>query len=185
MYREMITPGRLDDGTKLRYGMGVVVSERSGRRLIRHGGQIYGFMSKARYYLEDNLTVVVLQNSTGPQGPISLADQLVNLTLGPNQIPGPHTYDGDLSRFTGRYTGPARGGGVMTLRVKTKNGKLHVSEVGRSEEPTTLHHARGQTWRKGSLRYRFVQVGEQIIELRMDAPGAHYVLRKVGAPQKR
>ena len=83
MYREMITPGRLADGTELRYGMGLIVSDTSGHRVIRHGGEIFGFLGEARYYPEENLTVVVLQNTAGPRGPVPLAGQLADLTLGP------------------------------------------------------------------------------------------------------
>lgn len=183
MYRRMVTPGRLADGTKLRYGMGLIV-DTPGRRIIRHGGGIYGFLSEARYYPEENLTVVVLQNTAGPTGPSPLADRLADLTLGPGEEPEPRPYEGNLSKFAGRYSGPGRGG-VVTLRVNVEDGKLIVTEVGESAEPMPLEHTTGQTWRRGSLRYRFVQVGGEITELRMDSGGAHYVLRKVGAPTNR
>jgi CubicO group peptidase (beta-lactamase class C family) len=184
MYREIVTPGRLADGTRLRYGMGLIVQDASGRRLIRHGGGIYGYLSEARYYPEEDLTVIVLQNSMGPQGPTALAEDLVRLTLGPAPKPATRPYEGDLSTFVGRYTGPARGG-VMTVQVKAEDGTLVASEVGSGSEPRPLEHVTGRTWRLGSLRYRFVQAGETIIELRIDAPGAHYVLRKVGATTNR
>lgn len=180
MYRELVTPGRLADGTRLRYGMGLIVDETSGRRLLRHGGQISGYLSEARYYPEEDLTVIVLQNSTGPQGPMALADGLVRSALGPAQEPDSRPYEGDLSKFVGRYTGPARGG-VLTVQIRAEDGRLVASRVGSGGEPTPLEHVTGRTWRLGSLRYRFVQVGETIIELRMDAQGAHYVLRKIGA----
>lgn len=182
MREEMTTPGRLADGTELRYGMGVVVSEASGRRVFRHGGRIFGFMSEVRYYPEADLTVVVLQNTTGPKGPMALVDQLVRLTLGPAPKPETRPYEGDLSKFTGRYSGPARGG-LMTVRVTARKGQLAVREIGSGGGPAPLEHLTGRTWRRGSLRYRFVQVGETVTELRVDGGGGHYVLRKVRAPR--
>jgi CubicO group peptidase (beta-lactamase class C family) len=180
MYREMIMPGRLADGTTLRYGMGLVVSDPSGRGVIRHGGGIFGFLSEARYYPEENLTVVVFQNTTGPTGPMSLADELVRLTIGPGSEPETRPFEGRLAKFEGRYSGPARGG-LITLRVNAENGKLIVYEVGSDGGPMPLEHATGRTWRRESVRYRFVQAGEEIIEVRIDGGAAHYVLRRVGA----
>ncbi|WP_263789993.1 serine hydrolase domain-containing protein [Salinibacter sp.] len=182
MYREMTTPGRLDDGTELRYGMGLVVSDVSGRRVMRHGGEIFGFLSEARYYPRENLTLVVLQNTAGPKGPLFLADQLADLTLGPGEEPKTRPYEGNLSTFTGRYSGPARGG-LMTLQVKVADGKLVVTEAAGGAGPMPLEHTTRRTWRRGSLRYRFVQVGGEIIELRVDGGGAHYVLRKIGVSE--
>jgi CubicO group peptidase (beta-lactamase class C family) len=179
MYQKMVTPGRLADGTTLRYGMGLKVYEASGRRVIKHAGGISGFLSEARYYPEEDLTVIVLQNTLGPKGPSALASRLVHLTIGPGEKPDAQPYEGTLSRFTGRYSGPARGE-LMTLRVNVEDDKLVVSGVGGSSEPIPLTHATGQTWQRGQVRYQFVQAGGTIVELRLDAPGGYYVLRKVG-----
>ena len=43
-YREMITPKPLDDGTPVRYAMGLGIDDRGGRRAIAHGGGINGYL---------------------------------------------------------------------------------------------------------------------------------------------
>jgi CubicO group peptidase (beta-lactamase class C family) len=179
MYEAMTTPGRLADGTELRYGMGVGVYRRKGYPLIWHSGGIPGYLSDSRYYPESGLIVVVLQNTLGPRAPESLADSLAGLALGPGEEPTT-PYDGDLSELTGRYVGPSVGG-VMDLHVEASGDTLLAREAG-SEEADTLRHVDGLMWKRGTDQYRFVRAGDQIVELRLDVVGAHYVLRRVGTP---
>ena len=178
MYEAMTTPGRLADGTELRYGMGLSVFRHKGRRVVGHGGGIFGYLSDSRYYPESGLIVVVLQNTTGPRAPQSLADSMTRLVLGPGDEPKTTPYDGDLSELTGRYVGPSRGD-VTDLRLEVSGDTLLARATG-SEEADTLRHAEGLTWRHQSDRYRVVSAGEQIVELRLDVVGGHYVLRRVG-----
>jgi hypothetical protein len=47
-YQEMIRPAKLNDGTLLRYSMGLTVAEdRRGLRYIGHNGGGFGFSSEA------------------------------------------------------------------------------------------------------------------------------------------
>ncbi len=48
-YRAMTTPATLADGTKTRYGFGVMLSDLRGHRAISHGGGINGFLSEVEY----------------------------------------------------------------------------------------------------------------------------------------
>lgn len=65
----MTTPGLGD------YGLGVVVKEVRGRKVIEHGGSIEGFTAHLRYYPATQVTIVILANVNSPSPPI-LADQL-------------------------------------------------------------------------------------------------------------
>lgn len=183
-YQEMITPGRLVDGTELRYGMGVEVHEIDGHRVIRHAGAIFGFLSEARYYPDDELIVVALQNTYFPRTPWSLADSLSRLVLGPGDGPEVSSYEGDLSEFTGRYVGPSRAR-LTDVRITVEDGELVAREAGSDEEGDRLQHVAGLTWRTertllpGTDEYRFVRAGERIIRLRLDMGTGHYVLRRV------
>lgn len=186
LYREMIRPGRLADGTELRYGMGLLVYKRRGRPFIAHGGRMSGYRSHLRYYPEDSLTVVVLQNtSTGPQQPGSLANALARLALGPGEAPDSSRYDGDLTEFAGRYSGPGPDE-LMTLEVEAKGGRLLVRKIGSGASADTLTYQSGSTWRdmherfKLAEHYRFIRAGEQVTQLRLDQGYGHYVLRRLG-----
>lgn len=178
MYRAMITPGQLADGTELRYAMGLVVLDMAGHRVIRHGGGVYGFLSESRYYPHDELIVVVLQNTTGPKDPQALADSLSRLVLGPKEEVESSPYDGDLSEFAGRYVGPSPAG-LTDIRITVDDGELVARMVGSDEEGDRLQHVFGLKWRHGTDEYRFVRAGERIIRLRLDVGGGHYVLRRV------
>jgi CubicO group peptidase (beta-lactamase class C family) len=181
MYQRMVSPGRLSDGTHLRHAMGLGVFEIEGRPVIAHGGGIPGYLSHARYYPEEDLIVIVLQNTASPRGPSSLTDSLAHLVLGPGEEPETRSYGGDLSTLAGRYSGPA-GGGLLTLQVQAEGEHLLASRAGSGAEADTLRHVSGLTWRLGTSRYRFVRVGEQIVELRLDVVYGHYVLRRIGEP---
>jgi len=62
----MITPALLTDGTPIRYAMGVTHYQHATGRVIEHGGGIDGFLSNSRYYPDEDVTVVVLQNTGIP-----------------------------------------------------------------------------------------------------------------------
>jgi len=190
MYAGMTTPGRLADGTELRYGMGLAVSETKSHRIIGHGGSIDGFVSATAYFPGEDMILVVLQNTRGPQPPSSLTTMLADLVLGPGDEPISSSYEGDLSELTGRYSGSARGR-QLTLQVRAQNGHLLTSEAGSDAEPDTLRHISGPTWQHGSNLYpglygdthlRFVGADEGVDEIRLDAVYGHYVLRRVGGP---
>ncbi|MGD8318944.1 MAG: serine hydrolase [Gemmatimonadota bacterium] len=178
-YRAMITPETLLDGTPIRYGMGLVVDDTGGRRLITHGGGINGYTSDGRYYPDDDLTVIVLQNSTGAPGPAALSSALADLVLGPAPVPPATPYAGDLDALVGTYEGPARGR-PLTLKV-TREGDQLVFEAQRADaEPLRPAHWWDETWGRGMLRLTFVREGGRASALLYDTGGGHYVLKRTG-----
>lgn len=176
-YRAMTTPTPLEDGTPIRYAMGLQVHDTSGRLVIQHGGGINGFLSDGRYYPDEELLVVVLQNSTGPVGPGSLAADMVELVLGPAPKPASATFEGNVGELTGSYRGPARGE-TMTVSVTLENGALAL-RTGEPEETGLLDYRGGLRWALGDVQVSFVRSGGRIAELRFDTGGGHYVLRRV------
>lgn len=56
---EMWTPQFVPDGQETGFGLGFFVSELEGRRLIRHGGAIYGFATELAALPDDGVGVVV------------------------------------------------------------------------------------------------------------------------------
>lgn len=60
---EMWTPGELNNGTKLTYGMGWGVNKIGDSRVVRHGGDTWGFTAYFIRHLTKNLTVLVLRNT--------------------------------------------------------------------------------------------------------------------------
>jgi len=175
-YREMITPRPLEDGTPVRYAMGLGIDDRAGRRAIVHGGGINGFLSDGRYYPDEDLIIVVLQNSTGPLGPGALGAALADLVLGPLSPVTASPYDGSLDELAGLYSGRARGR-PLTLEVTRDGDQLLFTEQGSEEEMRPVHVG-GLTWESGITRLWFVRERGRITELRVDQGSGHYVLRR-------
>ena len=82
-YRELTSPGTLNDGTKIRYGLGIGLADIGGRRAIAHGGGINGFLSDVEYYPDDDLIIVVLLNTAVPVAPRDLSRQIADAVLPP------------------------------------------------------------------------------------------------------
>jgi D-alanyl-D-alanine carboxypeptidase len=62
----MIAPTMLPDGKKQDYGFGLAADEVRGRKVIRHGGGIFGFSTEAIYLPEQDMFVAVFTNSDDP-----------------------------------------------------------------------------------------------------------------------
>ena len=58
----MATPGKLDDGTALDYGAGLMFTERDGRAMVSHGGAWAGYRAELLRVPAEDLVVVCLCN---------------------------------------------------------------------------------------------------------------------------
>jgi CubicO group peptidase (beta-lactamase class C family) len=67
--KRMITPGMGD------FGLGVVVKQKQGERVISHTGGIQGFVGDLRYYPDKRIAVIVLSNTESKET-LALSEQL-------------------------------------------------------------------------------------------------------------
>ncbi len=176
-YRLLTTPRPLEDGTPIRYAMGLMVDDTGGRRMIAHGGGINGFLSDGRYYPDADLTVIVLQNTAGPKGPGALGEALADLVLGPAPVPAATPFTGDPGEFVGDYAGPARGR-ALTMHVTQDGGQLVFTPEG-AQQGMRPAHWEGLTWGEGMTRLFFVRRDGRVTTLHLDQGGGHYVLKRV------
>jgi CubicO group peptidase (beta-lactamase class C family) len=72
--KRMITPG------KENFGLGVVVKQQEGERVISHTGGIQGFVAELRYYPGKHLSVIVLSNTESKET-LELSEQLSRQAL--------------------------------------------------------------------------------------------------------
>jgi CubicO group peptidase (beta-lactamase class C family) len=133
-YQEMITPAKLDDGTPLRYGMGIAVGKDSrGLTYIGHGGSVTGFTAEAGWYPDAQLAVVVLMNSNGNADPGDVGGELAAELL-PWQRPTVAPFTGDAAPLVGTYKGPGRGRDIVLQVTQAPQG-IAVSINGGSPRP--------------------------------------------------
>jgi CubicO group peptidase (beta-lactamase class C family) len=146
-YQEMITPATLNDGTPLRYGMGIAVGKDSrGLTYIGHGGTVTGFTAEAGWYPDAQLAVVVLTNSSGNIDAGDLAGELAAALL-PWERPAVVPFTGDVAPLVGSYRGPGRGRD-MVLEVTQAPQGIAVSINGGTPRPAPW--VEGMTFRVGS-----------------------------------
>lgn len=178
-YAALITPHPLEDGTPVRYAMGLQRVDDGGRQAIVHGGGINGFLSSGSYYPDEELIVVVLQNSAGPRGPQTLAQALIQAVLGPGTPPqAPGTFAGELATLAGTFRGPARGS-TMTVEVGVEEGVLVLRPAG-APNPTRPAYRDGLRWQAGNTFFSFeMGVDGRAAVLRVDQGGGLFVLRRV------
>ena len=177
-YREMITPRALNDGTPVRYAMGLSLIDPRGVPAIGHGGAIgSGFVSHTMYYPGEDLVVVMLVNTAGNLSPAALATEMVDVLL-PMPPMERKPFAGDAAPLVGTYAGPARGQ-EMTITVTLTGNGIAVAVGG--GQPAPLAWVEGWTFRRGPTQFiTFERAGGDggATIMRVDGPSSHYVLRR-------
>jgi Beta-lactamase len=177
-YVEMITPSTLDDGTTLRYSMGLFVGEDSrGLRQIGHDGGGFGFGAIANWYPDAQVAVVVLTNSQ-PTDIRVVTDDLGAAVLPAPRPTGPFT--GDASLLAGTYKGLGRGRDMVIDVTQTPQGMAFAFD-GAAASP--LPWVEGLTFRQPSspsalLTFRRSTTSGPATELRYDRGGGHFILKR-------
>lgn len=178
-YHEMITPGALNDGTRVRYAMGLSVApDARGRDVIAHGGGIAGFLTDTRYYPGDDLYVVVIVNTAGNLSPSALANEIVDVLL-PATPPARRAFEGDVAPLLGEYTGPTRGQiSSVTVTAGPEGPSISIN----NGNAMPLSWIEDWTFRAGTQIVIFQRAGASgpADVLRLDGGGSHYVMKRTG-----
>ncbi|MEX2581808.1 MAG: serine hydrolase domain-containing protein [Gemmatimonadota bacterium] len=132
-HRLLTRPGRLSDGTPLRYGAGLMVDSILGRPALHHGGSIPGFRSFLAYFPEDSLGIAVLLNTAGPVSPNAIGRQIAETLYGP-AIPHSEPLDRQARDFVGEYRSSGRDGTRVVTVDRGPAGELTVTIDGRRPE---------------------------------------------------
>lgn len=175
-YKEMTAPSRLDDGTPLRYGMGLTVAEdSSGFRYIGHNGGGFGFSSEARWYTGGPLAVVVLTNSE-PDEITAVTESLAAAVL--PAPPAARAFTGDGSLLAGKYKGLGHNGDMVVDVTQSPEG-ISFSVEGRPAGGA-LTWVGNWTFRRNVVRLTFRRSGSSgpATELRFDTGGDHLILKR-------
>lgn len=133
-YAQMVNPRALNDGTPIRYAMGLAHYKDNGNEMIQHGGGINGFLSESRYYPEEDLYVVCLVNTTGPMNPNRFSD-LLTWEVIEKKEPASMEMDPGLETYSGTYKGQVRGRKIELELALSEEG-LIISEKGDTDSDT-------------------------------------------------
>ena len=179
-YAEMITPSKLNDGTPLRYGMGIGVGKDvRGLNYIGHGGGITGFVSEATWYPDAQLAVVVLMNANSNIDPGALGGELAAELL-PWTRPTLAQFTGDGAPLVGRYKGLSRGRDMIVDVAAAAAPAQGVTFSVNGSPARSLPWVDGWTFRQGGnvLTFRRKGTSGPATELRYEGGAAHYVLKR-------
>lgn len=78
---QMWTPARLNDGSKVAYGLGWSIEDYHGRRYVSHGGaHMTGFKTIFLHFLDEKVTVIALTNQRGAN-PANIAIRVAGLYI--------------------------------------------------------------------------------------------------------
>ena len=180
-YRQFLTPGQLNDGTPLRYAMGLFVNDSiAGHAALHHGGDIPGFSSYLAYLPGDSMTVAVLVNTAGPVRPETLTQAIVVALLG-DRTPNPLAWRGRAADYVGEYRGIGRGREqVIAIAADSAARGMVVRLNGGPAEP--LAFLGGETFGRGPVRYTFVRERGRVTKVRTDARVVTSVATRVATP---
>ena len=183
-YAQLIEPGDLDDGTKLRYALGIAVSDIMGHRAIHHGGGINGFLAESLYLPEEDLAIVVLVNTAAPPGPSALARRIIEAMVG-DATPEPLEFEGDAAWFEGTYGGPARAGQAVVRIAAGEDGLTATMlmqadrEIPEDRQEAANLDFRGRaTFTMDSAILTFEGDGDAASALRYDTGGGYTVMQR-------
>ncbi|MEO8416823.1 MAG: serine hydrolase domain-containing protein [Ginsengibacter sp.] len=170
-YKELINPGFLNDGTQLRYAKGLQVLKYKDYNVIGHGGSGSGILCDSRYFPEQNLTIITLQNTYRQASESEITYSIANNLLPLKKI-SEKKYEGDLSIYKGIYKG------LLDITVDVVDSKLIIK---RSWQTTgdTLAYIGNQKWSLGDDQYSFKTENGKIKEMHWDAISAYIILTKV------
>ncbi len=165
-YQELIAPQSLNDGTRLRYGLGIAMHDLNGHRVIEHGGGINGFLSASYFFPDDDAVIVVLSNSTGlPADPVVAA--IADRVLGKKAL-ATQPYTGSLAELAGTYAGVGRGMD-LTIKVAPDGNKLTATVMaGPNPKPGELRYVGNDTWALEGQRLTFARAGGSVTRLKVD-----------------
>ncbi len=171
LYQSLITPDSLNDGTPLHYAKGLVNFSNFGHKEIAHGGGIHGFLSDTRYFPDEDLYIICLINTTGPNGGSFFADKITWKLLNKQEYEGVDL-DIDGANLQGKYTGAVRGS-THSLEVKSIANGITVQSAGAESIDTLEVYIGNNTWMDGNDKITI-----ENDEYRVDEAYNYYILKK-------
>ena len=170
-YQQLITPKTLNDGTPVRYAMGLSNSINYGNQEISHGGGIPGFLSETKYFPEADLHLISLVNTTGPHGGSFFVDKVMWRLLEKQEYES-IALDFDPKEIEGTYSGQTRGR-MQSVEVKAITDAITIEFNEDGKIDTLDTYIGNHTWMDGNTTV-FIKDGLS----QTDQIYGHYILKK-------
>ena len=170
-YQELTTPKGLNDGTPVRYAMGLSHFNNYGNEEIGHGGGIPGFLTQTNYFPEKDLYIICIINTAGPHGGSFFVDNIMWQLLEKKDYES-LAMDFDPKEVEGIYSGQTRGR-MQSIEVKAITDAITVESNKDGNIDTLSTYAGNRTWMDGNTS---IFINEGTLEL--DHVGGHYILKK-------
>ena len=170
-YQQMTTPKTLNDGTPLRYAMGLTNFSNYGNQEIGHGGGIPGFLSDTKYFPEDDLYIIGLTNTAGPHGGNFFVDNILWKLLDKKEY---ETVDLDFDpkEIEGTYSGQTRGR-PQNVEVKSITDAITIEFNKDGKIDTLKTYIGNHTWMDGNTK---IMMKDGVSKV--DQVSGHYILKK-------
>ncbi|QJP34678.1 beta-lactamase family protein [Nonlabens sp. Ci31] len=177
MYQSMVSPGKLNDGTTVRYAKGLANFSNYGHKEISHGGAIAGFSSFVQYYPEVDLYIITLVNTIGPKKTGRFFGYETAWELLDKQEYEQATLDFDTIDIQGTYIGQTRGGrdtdGKQSIEINSIKNGITRQVMGEEKIDTLKVYVGSNTWMDGNDKITI-----ENNEYRVDKIYNYYILKK-------
>ncbi|WP_036194687.1 serine hydrolase domain-containing protein [Maribacter antarcticus] len=170
-YQQLITPKTLNDGTPVRYAMGLTNYFNYGNQEISHGGGIPGFLSETKYFPAEDLHLISLVNTTGPHGGSFFIDNIMWKLLEKQKYLA-ITLDFDPKEIEGIYSGQTRGKS-QNVKVKAIANAITIEFNESGKVDTLSTYVGNHTWMDGNTT-----VSIKDGKLSTDQIYGHFILKK-------
>ncbi|HEY3104053.1 MAG TPA: serine hydrolase domain-containing protein [Pyrinomonadaceae bacterium] len=168
------TTGVLNDGRKITYALGLVVTNENGARKVAHGGSTAGYQTLLSRYPNLKLSMAVMCNGAS-RNASALERDIFKEIAGPFPAPTPETIDlkpEQLRKYLGLFRDEKK---HNPLRTVYENGNLRW-------EGGVLRPLRDGTFQSGPWRFRF-NMGKDGKPISAEANGGDTILRFIAERQ--
>lgn len=165
----MITDGKLNDGSSVGYGFGLVPGDLRGHKAVSHGGGIFGFATHGVYLPDDDIYVAVLANSTF-MDPNRVAIKIAALAAGDPfpEFKAVEVNEKTLQQYVGVYKIDEQARRFVTL----EDGKLFTKRTGGNRLEATPWSDTSFFYEQSPSHFEFVLEGDEVTGMNMYQAGS-------------
>jgi hypothetical protein len=169
LIEQLQTPGRLNDGTLMKYARGMRMESYRGLSFAAHSGSSAGFNATLMRFPQQRFAGVAMCNNADDSDALlrGVADIHLGAYMSPAALPEPSGERVEADRYVGTYVDPKRG---VVHQVVSREGRLwHTGLLGDIElVPVGADSFRMASTPLGTVSFTSTKAGAQHLVLRYD-----------------